>query len=125
MDEDAKRQRMVDLLVAGINYDDRTKNNPLPNIESRVHADQVPFIERKMPYTDLSNLVGKEVLIVFGETLLLNWNRGPVEYRNGSYFVKCETNSRSYKIKRISDCRQFPWLGDGIWFEGRYLGQVD
>ena len=127
MDEDARKQRMVDLLVAGISYDDRTKSNLLHVIEPQVHPNQMPFTERKIPYNDLSNLVGEKVCIIFGETLLLNWNRGVIEYENGSYFVrrKSEHWDLNYKLKRQRDCKDFPWFGDGIWLEGIYIGQID
>lgn len=77
-------------------------------------------------YDALSHFVGEEVYVVQGECSWLNFVHGTIQSRNGVYFVKYQKaeGTAKYPIKRQSDCDQCPWLGDGVWFKGIFLGQV-
>jgi len=79
-----------------------------------------------MNYDSLSHFVGEEVYLVHGECSWMNFSKGTIRRRRGTYYLGRETaNGPVYcKIKRQSDCNHCPWLGDGIWFEGIFLGQV-
>ncbi|MBI2232640.1 MAG: hypothetical protein HYU56_01865 [Candidatus Aenigmarchaeota archaeon] len=80
----------------------------------------IDFQERTIPYAELGSSRAQSIIIVTGRSLHLNWLRGTLVEENGVYFCQKPRGER-YMIQRRTET--YP-LGDGVWEEDRFLGEI-